>query len=494
MPTEAQIVTLFGGILVTTIVFDIILFIWTAYISKLKEKITRLYFALFSIIIFWEMALWIGFFVKTPERINPFLDGVVFSLGALVIFLALYFVWFLSNKKFISKNVIIFFGLAIFALCFLCLTPGAIFQGREYLANNTYNYVMKATSLLFWYYAVLAPLLFLISYIFLRAYKKSRGLEKMRLKYVGFGLMVALVTAMITAIWVPLVYYIFTGAFEIGGATGVVILQTIAAISTSFFSLFSAYAITRYRFMDIKVVLKKSVVYGFSLCVSVLIVSAITYFLYFYTHSFIVFVFILFLVVLFGDHLKQKQKNFLDGIFFLDELDLSKLVSKKVRKLNSIQELEKFVAELQKSLRGVVKAEVKNIFIAEREHNRFRSYYPKNTKKIISFDEDIFPYLLIEGSIIVEDELDLRRGDGVKKIRKFLKTYEASLVGIILGEESKIQALVFIGAKNNNTTFSTEEISNIGEILKSSGDHLSSVIYWHETVEGLKIQFKENAY
>lgn len=53
---------------------------------------------------------------------------------------------------------------------------------------------------------------------------------------------------------------------------------------------------------------------------------------------------------------------------------------------------------------------------------------------------------------------------------------------------------MLLGAKKNSQPYTKDEIQRIENIMKPAHQNLGMVIYWHDTVEGVKIKVHEDEY
>lgn len=428
------------------------------------------------------------------EDQRKWLDILSCSIGALSIAASMYFIWLITECKYFPRwfiHLIIIITVIISGLNFI---PDFLIQGRNYQhVGDYFLYSMIPGPFMPIYYIFTGILLLLIVYIFFKGYLHSTGLEKIRLKFVGIGLVIASILCIGTAIWVPLFVYILTRSFVAMGAASTNISIIFAAMSTSLFSIFSAYAITRYRFMNIKVVLKKSIFYGATMIVSVAIVLFITATIYAYIPSFIVPALAMIIVIVFGEKYKQKIKILLDGIFFMNEIDLSKRISENIKKINSTHELETFVFELVAGIQDIVKADVLDIYITERQHNRYKGYYSKHSKSSLSFDSKIVDILRnTKSSLIVAEELMQQNQRSTAELLQFMRSKKSEI--IILLQNTKLLGIIFIGKKKDGKVYLENELESLQKFIKDPQFHLQTLINWHEALESAKVTIKEQAF
>lgn len=241
-----------------TVIFDVIAVIWLYYKSNARDSIAKIFFGTFINLVLFELFLWAELFVPANPFWQVMINRFSYAFGGLAVWWLLYFLWSLVNKKFLPKIVIQIIGAISFCFAIISVSSNALIKGRIYLSSLNYNYYYNAGPLLLWFYIFLAPVLFLIIYLFIRGNLVAEGIQKIRLKYVGAGLLLVALSGMITFLFVPLISFLFLDNFSFVAGLKISVMQIFAGMAISFFSVASAYAVTRYRFLDIKVVLKRS--------------------------------------------------------------------------------------------------------------------------------------------------------------------------------------------------------------------------------------------
>ncbi len=483
-------------VLLVTIIFDASIAFWVLYSGKTKKSLARLYFAFSITLVTWESTMWIAFYAGIQGRIFGFIiEAASYGLGPIIIFLLLLFCWELIQQKVIRKKIIRAVSVLSIIVSLISFVPGMVTSNNKIVSdiNTTYNYTYipgPVNQVYYFYYLIPS---FLILYIFIKHLKNSKGVDKIRTQFIFYGIIGTLISGTITNIWVPLLAK-WTLGYEAYTGSLFAINQVIGVILTSILSITTAYGITRYRFMDIKVVLKKSIVYGAALLCSVGLYVYVLWFIYKGVPSIITWIAGLLMYTLTWNAYSRKIKHLLDHIFLMNELDLSKRLDERLKALNSTFELEKYVTELTRSIEDAVDANVLSIFIAEREHNHFRSYYPKERYGSISFDNEILKLLYRAPNILVKDELECWKSDDTLQIFRALKKYNTSVILVIKQSNDTPLGVVFLGMKKNGSPYLSNEIKKLEYIIVNAQKQLPIVIQYHEALEGMKKTMHESTY
>lgn len=480
-------------ILATTIVFDVAIVVWVMVLSRAKERLARIYFMLFMSLVLWETGLWFGFFFYFSETITVLLDQFIFSIGAVAICISLHFLWELVGRLFIPKAILYGYSVMIAILAVILWIPGLLIKGREYVDTQPYAYFLDYGPLFIPYHLLLAPALVGLIYLFVRGNVFLKGLRLTRLRFVGVGLLLAVGLPIVLAIWEPLFHYLKTGNFRVGGEQWLIIAQTISAITVSFFTLLSGYAITRYRFMDIKVMLQKSVVYGVTIVLTTAMYMGVMYLFYRLIGSAIALFLGFALLVFILDPIKKRIKIWLDSLFFLEELELSKKLSERAAKINTTHDLETFVNESVKTIEEKLKVTALGFYVRQREHHRYFCFYPKNGVAHLYMKDDITQHLLNAEDISITEELKL---NGYPKTKQLLKALEKRNAGGLLQikTDNTVNGLILFSRKKNGKSFTHRDFRFIEKQIEKTQSHLAHLIFWHETLVGNQIILNEREY
>ncbi|HLD21981.1 MAG TPA: histidine kinase N-terminal 7TM domain-containing protein [Patescibacteria group bacterium] len=442
--------------------------------KSLVHKNLFIFILLFCIWIINSMLQW----TLVDLRWNLFISRIaIIEIFSLIFFL--YFTYSLTGRILsIQKKVLI-------AIPFL---PFLIFMFTNYNV-----YIVDGTQCLFqpgwlYFYLYTVGIVYLLwSVRILQSFKNRKASEVIKRQIVLVQQAIAFF--ILWFLFIIALTYLFT---ILGYITG----QQIALFIPVGILLFIGsitYAITRYRLMNIRLLLKKSIVYGIGLLSSATIFLLVVYIIYVHTHSVLPWIAAIFFMLVFMNYYKKWFKRFLDGIFFLNELDLSKHINDGANRLNSTKKIDAFVAEMICEIEQVVPTKVCSVLISQRQHNRWIAFYPLHSVFFLSFDDDIVPLLYEYSSIITVEELQLQPTQSAQRLIKFLQKQQASLLCTIRTTGRPL-AFIFIAPKQSQQPFTTEEIEHIQHFIDTAKNALPTLLYWHETVEGLKLKMREQEY
>ncbi len=308
-----------------------------------RSQIHR-YFWLFAFgVATWNLSL----FLVISELGQPLLWGrLAFSFASLMptglfIFSAA-FPWADKNIAFI-KIALLTLGVVFFTFPLTNLIIKSVrVVDQTYITGELtpfyFVYLVHHFGFLIWAFAKL-----------LRKRKKSQGIQKTQLKYVATGVMIFFVPLFTTQLILP-----SFGIFRFNNLGPLFTLPMVALIS---------YAILRYRFLDIRVVIQRGLIYTLLLALVVGFylagISILGYFLQ-RTTNFTILLSALLTTILgiFGvPWIERYFRRITDRIFFKDKYDYSLAVQELSEILNKNVEVEHILNKVSQALRHIFRTE-----------------------------------------------------------------------------------------------------------------------------------------
>ncbi|MDP3970525.1 MAG: histidine kinase N-terminal 7TM domain-containing protein [bacterium] len=452
-----------GILLVVTIVGSLACLLLAVYVYKADPKNnTNRYFSLFIVIqIFLLISLFFSITTNLLYLIRVAMLFVPISVVTLFLFSYSYTIGNLDKK-------LLYFFLSISSICSLLAVSPYLFT--EVISTSSGFIAVAGTGMIFFApYVVITSIL--TFGILTRNLRDGSHIKRQQSQFIILGLIVNV------------------GSMFIFNFFIVNILKTTAFIpfgmcSVLFFLGSTAYAITRYRFLDIRIVFKKTVVYGFCLIAGMAIIAGLLLTFFQDVRSIYIWLAALVLIIVIWDLYKRQLKKILDNIFFANELDISKRLDDRAKQINSTPELDKFVERSVSSIEEMIKAQVKGVFILEREHQRLKSYYPANKKYYLQQDGKIIDALTVGEDIIVLDEL-LAENNSDKTLEKFLVKNDSDFI-LIIADSDQVYGIILMNKLDVQNRYSAKDISNIKELSLAIKSQLPTILFWHETVQNLK--------
>lgn len=212
-----------------------------------KKKALNVFFAIFSFITaFWVLDNLL--FLISPTL---FLLKGQFALGAATVTSALIWIIFLT-KNYISRIEVLLVSILVLTLFLLPFMDGLIIKDANIISADNFTFT---TSSFFSFYSLIQAIVYIYFMILLfKGIKKNKGLKKTQITYVFFGATLFGVIAIIYGLFLLPIYNLTS-------------VGPLDAQSSLFFVGFSAYVILKHRFLDIRLVVARSVAYALLLII-----------------------------------------------------------------------------------------------------------------------------------------------------------------------------------------------------------------------------------
>ena len=335
-------------------------------------------------------------------------------------------------------------------------------------------------------------------------YKKEQGIAKTQLLYIIIGSLITAVAGITTNGILPLIW---SAKLNIYGTS-----------TSIFFGIFTGYAILKYRLMDIRVVLKKSIVYGFIFLIilftSILIALFLKDVLFEQlgidpTISIVVLMMIMIFVF---PSIKNYTRKELDKIFKKDYIDFSEKIDKLEKTVSSHTQVNDLAKEISESMKEMIKVDKVEFFVIDRRQNEFISQFPQNENKLIK--NGLFTALNDGKEVIIKEELNYLKPEGKsgqsgqkpdpamagkpdaamaaeekKKTKSIIKSMDklnsSAALPIFTGTE--LIGIILMGSKEGNRNFTAEDLDLMKQVSGKIGDILGNVLLYKEAVERIQI-------
>ncbi|MBT4349509.1 GAF domain-containing protein [bacterium] len=416
---------------------------------------TRLILGLISVVVaFWCLSLYLYRLNSDVFHIELW-GKIAHIFGALLAPLFLFFVFY-----FIYKNVIkrILFKIVLPSILFIIVAILLLFTdwiiGGGYVVNNVNN-----VELFFGYYIYIFYLVihFNLGFILLiKKYTHSNALEKEQIKYILIGTVISSLGAIIF----DLVYPIFVD-FSLNWVGPVVTITMVVSM---------AYAIIRYRLMNIKLILARSILYT----ILVGTVASFFAFLLFYIGP------ILFgdtnkgrvistiissiLIVLLLDPIKRVWAKITDSIFYKDKINYQQVLRHTSGVIAREIDLDDLLANLTKLLATELK--LKQTLVLMPRDNNFTliassagvKSQVQITKQTTQYFVDNHGFLITEELIKLHDDFhDQKKQQELNHVIQELEQIKAEMV-IPIVEADKTVALLVLDRKLSGDIYDSADI------------------------------------
>lgn len=387
----------------------------------------------------------------------PFMEGFKFALsnlaylGALTAAISLllfsfYFPHRLDNLSIKKIFIVYSFGIVAFISIFI---PNFVLQGV-----SDVGYSLKTGPGLYLLFAIIAFHIIWALLELVNKYLKLVGLSKLQLKYLFFGLFLSALLGLFFNLILPLITHNYSFVW-VGPTSSVLFIVSVYV------------AIVRYRLMNIRLIVTRSILYF-------LLVSAVTTIFIFTTklttetfvvtkglNNLITFI-ISFFIVIFIDPLKKYLSKVTDDIFYKDRINydllLRNLSTIIAREIDMEVLLQRIKDTLQKELK------VKNVDIVIHtdgykiiQNQKFEDYAINDEIiNLVKSADDII--VLEEYRRKVEDMSDSVAKDNVAKAIETMDSLNWQLIIPVI-VESKLTAVIILDYKLSGDVYSKEDIS-----------------------------------
>ena len=298
---------------------------------------------------------------------------------------------------------------------------------------------------------------------FFVSYKKAAGINKLQIQYFFLGTFITALIGSVTNLALPVLFN-YTK------------LSNIGPLSTIFFVISVSYAIIKHRFMDIRIVIRKSVVY-FGALVTVILIGLGLMMLSIRTfHNVIPAMVSGPLVLLIGVVLFNPVKNLYLKIankyFFTSLYSYQATLEDLAKKLTSIIEINKVNDLIVETMIKTMSLDRAGILLISKEKNSKRYNMAKvvgfNVENGIALVRDNFlvqwlekyknPVVYEEITHLIEEVKNTSEKSKLMRLKTNMKRIEASLC-LPLIYKSKLIGIIVLGNKITKDAYTKEDLS-----------------------------------
>ncbi len=331
---------------------------------------------------------------------------------------------------------------------------------------------------LYWAMAILLAVYISWSFVnTIKNYKKSSGIERYQIKYLFIGFLISLILGILLNLILPTLGY--SRASSIGPSMAL------------FFIGFTGYAITRYRLMDIRIIIKKIFIH---LLVSIFVYGLFYLIAWIYLKSFggifnntsyIAGIFLAIGFVTIFSWLRTLLKNVSDKYFFKNLTNYHNSLIFLSQELNKYNDLDKIISLIVDTIKPAMNLDRAGVLLVNINskpiHYQIAKTIGFNEQNGISLVQDNFltQYLQKTKSILLLDELSLlsrnaktkKDSKGFSDLKRYMEHIEASLCLPLISNNNLI-GIVVLGAKLSKDAYTKEDL----ELLSALGSQASIAI------------------
>ena len=461
-----------------------------ALVVSFKNIKTRL--NLFFVLINLSAVIWaVGrYALLVVQDINlAFIWVKILYIGSILVYLFLLYV-ILIFLDLVKKRKIILIIFSLNSLLVLILNLIDLFFGTNFLIKDITHkliFTFFETPNTF-YYLHLVNYLFIPQYVFIEmiiALKNTYGIKKSQLKYLLFSSLLGFLGG---GSLIPLIYGIN--------------MYPVTIILTPFYFITMAYAIMRYRLMNIRLVITRSILYG------LLVASVAAFFALSIVWTgnliggntqaskMIIYIVDAFLVVIFLDPLKRILAKLTDKVFYKGKIDYQVLLQEAGNIVAREIDLDKLLKKAVELLADKLKIHKISVFTPTNKHFKLIANSENNSKNL-KISEHFTDYLTDHHDFVIVEELmrnlDNFKSDSLeyKVLDKFIKEAESLGIEMVIPviEKNKLTAIFLFSAKQSGDLYGQDDI-NFFKVLTPQIATAIEKAKLYEEVQELNISLK----
>ena len=329
-----------------------------------------------------------------------------------------------------------------------------------------------------------------VTYVWIKKLLQSRGIQKMQFIYIFVGTILYSVLATIFDVVIPL-------------RTGDSRFFWVSTYFSLFFVVATAYAIIRYRLMDIRFIAGRTFVY----LLSIVSIFGLAFFLMFLNNKLSTPVSInIFapIATAIGILLFQPIFNFFEQIaskyFYYTFYSYQTVLTNLGRRLTQVLDLDRLSSLIVSTLTNTMKLDRTVILLRESGNGDYRiqkniGFREENGISLVKdnfltawLEKNQMPLVYEELSLIVRDALKKEEKESLEKIRENMKKIEAALC-LPLFIENKISGMIVLGNKISGEPYSQQDITLLTTLANQSSIALQNAKLYdqvHDLSENLQ--------
>ncbi len=280
-------------------------------------------------------------------------------------------------------------------------------------------------------------------------------------------------------------------------------LMNIGTSAIVFFVAATAYAMTRYRFLNITLAIQKTSISIFVILLWTIIYSGFTVFLFsaiyrfaadqyqlfFYILCTLVFHFIVTYILLI------RLRRFLQTLHFQKNFHLHKQFFYNEMEIDSTHEMRTFAYEYAGMVQKVTEAPVQCLYILQEPYDRYVDFL-KTKNRHIYFDEPIIhklnelpPQIMIDALVEYEEYRHLVKLMQKMGVKMLLVIHTPQRGGSQLPV-----GLIGVGEHKNKRDFMQRHIEDAHETIPFAQKEIADCLYWQYTNDSIRAQMHDRVY
>lgn len=483
-----------------SIIIDAYIAVWVL-MKNFYSKLSKAFFIMMMCAVIWELLFWLEYFLP-PTIFDTFIDRAIYGMSEVGLLSFVYFL-LIFNYQYVKYKKI-FFVLLISA-CFwsVLVFVGVVIGERHYLYNlgTANSFDLASSNLLLYYYISFIPYVLFIFWLLFISLHNYIGIKKIQANYISIGIGGTIFVTTFCNAFLPIFTRYIYKNFLFNWWTGVegTIIQLLSITLISILSLSIAYAITRYRFMDIRVVIKKTVihfcVFASLTAMIISLIICINKFLFQEFNIGNVIIIEVVLIVLFLPLIRKTVIRITNKYIHKDEIDLSKNIEEFNREISYSNYLSDLISKSVKFIYRELPIEKVDFIIRDFTKPELSYFFPlADKKKLDEKYQDIFiKYFTNNKEIVLRQEMpflkvDKESGKNLQKIDHFIQKEHCEVI-VALKQNDVFNGFILFGGKKDGDIYSQENTEFIINLNQQINIALAKVLYYEEAVARVKREF-----
>lgn len=380
-------------------------------------------------------------------------------LGPLFLTFVIFFI-----KKNKLKNLSILYIITILFIIVLYLVLGTdLIIGGAYIEKTINN--MKIGSL-YYFFVFYIVIHFSIGFsLLIYKFFHTTGIEREQIKYILIGTILSSFTAVIFDLVYPIFY-----DFSLNWLGPVVTITMVVSMS---------YAIIKYRLMNIKIIITRSILYSFLVIIVAAFFAGSVFFASTYLRTYntytaaLLYISASIIVVVFLDPLKNIFAKITDNIFYKDRVDYQKLLQKASAVVAREIDLEKLAHSLSELLAEQLKVKEISAWIVKDKHWQRIASSTKHSKHIdlsevfIKLIQDRHDFIIVEELIRSQNDLN-SNAPYYQILGAFIQEAEnigAEMLVPVFDEKKELTSIFIFGGKNSGDLYNQDDINFLNVLV-----------------------------
>jgi len=445
------------------------------YFKGKKKLVNRLFFLMMLSPALWSLILFFAILFSNDILVKV---SMVFGLFGSFFFYQFCKAFSQVEKK-LTINFILLLAIFPILMAIVILFSSAITRDTVFHVNGFLELTLGSQNYLFYIYHLVFIILGI--YILFKGYKSSTGLRKLHFQYLFTGL------------GIILLFFIITNSiFPIFGLYQFVSMSPLAFLILAFFFL---YIISRYRLMDIKLVIRRAIIHFISIVIILflyiyLLIVSQKYFVEQYEWSEQTSTIVLVLVIVLTiEPLRRFLYKIVDKTFYSRQKNAREEAKKLKVVLSSSMQFDHLVKKVKAGLQDFLEVPEIQFVWFNKQTGKLENYYKEDKKVSFSPTDPVFQYLQSNPEILVTEEIPYlieEQGNGEREVLQSVeKKLKALGIGLVLpiGEKGELVGAFFFGQKKKKEAFTSDNVEYLSRMQFPMTNAIANALLYKQAVE-----------